>query len=289
MSQKTDFEYEILVHDDASTDGTADIVREFESKYPSLIRPIYQKENQYSKGVNTTDTLLIPMVRGKYIAMCEGDDYWIDPFKLQKQYDALEKHDEVDICAHAAYVYRHGKKSGDIAPEKKNTIIPFEKVLNGGGNFVATASLMYRKSLHDNPPAFRKFMPYDYTLQMYGALRGGLLYISDYMCVYNLFTTSSWTISLMNNQEKYISYQKKSQHMLDLFNNDTERRYNEIVERLKNHSICLELMCKREYGEIINNRYLYNSLSRKEKLKLWAQKLFPGIVEKIRKKRMKSK
>ena len=75
--------------DDASTDGTADIIREYEKKYPEIIKPIYQKENQYSKGLKPGYQNRA-RAKGKYIAMCEGDDYWIDEYKLQKQVDFLE-------------------------------------------------------------------------------------------------------------------------------------------------------------------------------------------------------
>ncbi|THF51607.1 glycosyltransferase [Flavobacterium supellecticarium] len=92
LSQKTNFPFEIIVHEDASPDGTPALLKEFESRYPLLIKPIYQKENQFSKigtrGIWGETTF--PRARGKYIALCEGDDYWIDPYKLQKQVDFLE-------------------------------------------------------------------------------------------------------------------------------------------------------------------------------------------------------
>lgn len=88
VRQKTTFPIEFIIHDDASTDGTADIIREYESKYPEIIKPIYQSVNGYGTGRNTKTTMAA--VRGKYIAMCEGDDYWTDPLKLQRQVDFLE-------------------------------------------------------------------------------------------------------------------------------------------------------------------------------------------------------
>lgn len=104
VSQKTNFNYEVLIHDDASTDNTADIIREYERKYLELIKPIYQKENQYSKGVNITSTFHLPRLKGRYVALCEGDDYWTDSGKLQRQFDAMEAHPELDICAHKRYI-----------------------------------------------------------------------------------------------------------------------------------------------------------------------------------------
>lgn len=76
VSQKTNFSYEVLIHDDASTDGTADIIREYARRYPEKMKPILQLENQYAKGLyNVSGTYNFPRARGRYIAMCEGDDY----------------------------------------------------------------------------------------------------------------------------------------------------------------------------------------------------------------------
>lgn len=98
MMQKTSFSFELLIHDDASTDETADIIREYEARYPDIIKAIYQTENQYSKGVCIERHLLYVKAQGKYIAHCEGDDYWTDPLKLQKQADFLETHPDYTIC-----------------------------------------------------------------------------------------------------------------------------------------------------------------------------------------------
>ena len=91
VMQKTNFPFEVIVHDDASTDETAKIIREYEIKYPELIKPIYQKENLWQKGIPTKN-YIYPKINGKYVALCEGDDYWTDPLKLQKQVDFLEAH-----------------------------------------------------------------------------------------------------------------------------------------------------------------------------------------------------
>ena len=82
LMQKTNFKYEIIIHDDASTDGTAEIIKEYAERYPDLITPVFQTENQYSKGLRGFFAKFVfPHAKGKYIALCEGDDYWIDPYK----------------------------------------------------------------------------------------------------------------------------------------------------------------------------------------------------------------
>jgi len=100
IAQQTDFPFEILVHDDASTDRTQDIIKEYEAKYPEVIKPVLQTQNQYSKGVRGINLHFnFPRAKGQYIALCEGDDYWTDPRKLQRQIDFLEHHaDYVLTC-----------------------------------------------------------------------------------------------------------------------------------------------------------------------------------------------
>jgi len=100
--QETDFEYEILIHDDASTDGSDEIIKAYADKYPDKIFPLYETVNQYSNGFQSTIDIAFNYSRakGKYIAYCEGDDYWTDPKKLQKQVDFMERHPDYSVCFH---------------------------------------------------------------------------------------------------------------------------------------------------------------------------------------------
>ena len=98
LMQKTTFPFEVIVHDDASTDRTQEIIREYAEKYPDIIRPIYQKENQRRLKVSAITTYVFPEVRGKYVAICEGDDYWTDEEKLQKQIEIMDAHPECHFC-----------------------------------------------------------------------------------------------------------------------------------------------------------------------------------------------
>lgn len=105
VSQKTTFRFEIVIHDDASTDSTQEIIREYIDRFPNVEwRPILQTENQYKNGKGILQPIVLPKCRGKYIALCEGDDYWIDPYKLQKQVDFLEEHEEYSMCFHKVVI-----------------------------------------------------------------------------------------------------------------------------------------------------------------------------------------
>lgn len=110
LMQQTNFAYELLIYDDASTDGTADIIREYEARYPDIIKPIYQTENQFSKGVRISLEYQYPRVKGKYVTYCEGDDYWTDPLKLTKQVLFMEENPEIPCCFHTVDQYQENSK-----------------------------------------------------------------------------------------------------------------------------------------------------------------------------------
>lgn len=114
VMQRTSFPFEIIIHDDASTDDTQEIIREYIAEYPDLFKPILQEENQYSKGIRSIlATFCYPHAKGKYIALCEGDDYWTDPEKLQMQVDFLEANPEYSMCFHNVDVLNEDTQSID--------------------------------------------------------------------------------------------------------------------------------------------------------------------------------
>lgn len=145
LMQETSFPVEILIHDDASTDGTAEIIREYEKKHPDLIFPIYQTENQYSKGIKISFTYQFPRARGKYIALCEGDDHWTDPLKLQKQVEFLENDPEFVVCYHDAIMVDQGGNfiSPSKMPDEYKRDLTSHELMIGTG-FILTLSLCFR-------------------------------------------------------------------------------------------------------------------------------------------------
>ena len=202
--QITDFPFEIIIHDDASTDATADIIREYEMKYPDIIKPIYQTENQHSKGKKAS-TFTFRAARGKYIALCEGDDYWIDPLKLQKQIREMEKCPDCYICFHPAIIRGMDRRIDDGMLgfcSEKIMIIPVEKVILYGGGFMHTGSIVLNRLVIPRIISFfdiaKEAQVGDYYLQILGAEHGGALYLSDVMSVYRRGVPGSWTSRIRN-------------------------------------------------------------------------------------------
>ena len=117
LMQETTVPFEVVIHDDASTDHTADIIRKYEKAFPHILKPIYETENQYSKQDGSLSRIMSKAIRGKYIAVCEGDDYWTDPQKLQLQYKAMEQHPECMIAYHRVeFIRADGEKLNRTAP-----------------------------------------------------------------------------------------------------------------------------------------------------------------------------
>jgi glycosyltransferase involved in cell wall biosynthesis len=195
LMQETTFPVEILIHDDASTDGTADIVREYEAKYPQLIRPIYQTDNQYSQG-NKPGQFLRPLQRGKYIAVCEGDDYWIDPKKLSDQVFFMEINPSAPFCIHNAIILdeRNGKvrlfsDNGRDSWHSREDLV--------SKNFIATASKLIRKDLLYDPDQHIKrpksVMAGDWVSHFVESGHGNFFYSRKVMSVYRLHEGGVWT------------------------------------------------------------------------------------------------
>ena len=235
VMQKTNFAFEAIVHDDVSTDHSADIIREYAEKYPSIIKPIYEKENQYSK----TDGSLIRImnaavdINAKYIAFCEGDDYWIDPYKLQKQVDFMEMNINYSMCFHDVYRLYGGKLQSSYRQYYRNTDACLYDVIINGGLFCPTASILLRKNIYDKYPDFAKRCHVgDYPMQIYMALKGKVRFMKDIMGVYRIGTEGSWTDRMRRLDANMIKDKMNDEIcMLESFNDYSEHKYNNIFSK----------------------------------------------------------
>ncbi len=233
LMQETNFPFEVLINEDCSTDNTANIIREYEKKYPNIIKPIYQKENQYSKGFRMNPTFNYPRAKGKYIALCEGDDYWTDPKKLQIQIDEMKKNPDVNISFHPSHELIDNMKGNTLSDySEQNKIFTTSEVILGGGNFIPTASLIIKKEVVENLPSwFYTDAPVgDYFIQILGSIKGGALYINKCMAIYRKGHSGSWSMEEKDFQkiriwrEKYILAMKK-------LNEETGYKYDKEINK----------------------------------------------------------
>lgn len=203
VMQKVSFPIEILIHDDASTDGTQDIIREYEARYPDIIKPIYQKENQYSKGIRVSLVYNYSRVKGKYIALCEGDDYWTDPYKLQKQVDFLESHPDYVMCSHRFDRYWQEKGILEEDPDKDFKGADYGVMdLMCGKWYVQTLTVMFRRTALDVSLYESYNMALDLIL-FFSLLKKGRGYcLCDVMAVYRIHAGGIWSETSLNKQRK---------------------------------------------------------------------------------------
>lgn len=213
LMQETDFPFEVIIHDDASTDKTAEIVRVYAELYPKIIKPIFQTENKYSKGIKILPIIVWPKAQGEFIALCEGDDYWTDPRKLQIQIAEMKKHPDCDISFHPAKVKYMDKSRPDTVQgehRQETCVIPLTEVIRGGGEFMPTNSIIIKREVWKVLPEwFYKEAPIgDFFLQIYGAKKAGALFISNNMVIYRTGISGSWSQRMQSFNYAYQATQR---------------------------------------------------------------------------------
>lgn len=248
VKQKTTFPIEAWVHDDASTDSSPLIIKEYQNRYPDIIKPILQTENQYSKKDGSIIAKFVyPRCTGKYIALCEGDDYWTDPYKLQKQFDYMEAHPTCSCCAHNSLTLNSNTKGIGLFNKRilDTHDYPLETFLTSGW-FSPTQSLLYRRSCYQYFDDLPAFMHGDYSLLINILLKQGtyLHYDNQTMSVYR---DGGWASSHFKELDLYNDFialltyfKQKSNHRCDEIFDDQiakqERGKEQYVRQIKETS-----------------------------------------------------
>ena len=233
VNQNTNFKYEVIVHDDASTDNTASIIQEYAEKHPDIIKPILQRENQYSKGIKIYKKHIFPKCTGKYIAYCEGDDYWCDYDKLQKQVDILEENPEYVACVHQTKMLNlRDKKESLFVSYDKSCLVEVEKFF-GATIPWHTSSLMFRAELNDKRPSFCFISKQvgDWPTGVFLVLTGPVYFINDTMSIYRRFTEGSW--SVMNVSKPNPEFWKEMVEILQLVDEYSNFKYHKLIDKKK--------------------------------------------------------
>lgn len=204
IMQQTDFDFEVVIHDDASTDGTKDVILEYCLKYPNLFRPIFQEQNRYIEGKGIFARFVFPECRGKYIAMCEGDDYWTDPLKLQKQVSLLENNLNYSCSFHICNVV---DSFGNVLIENYPQCYKFEDSLISLENLILgsaipqTLSVVFRATVIPMLPLSCRIT--DIILFYYLLKMGNAICVAENMGVYRNHSAGEW--SGMSYTQKIIS------------------------------------------------------------------------------------
>jgi glycosyltransferase involved in cell wall biosynthesis len=292
LMQKTQFQIEIIISDDASTDNTPQIIMEYEAKYPDIIRAIYRNENEYSKG-NHLLIFNFNLAKGKYIATCEGDDYWSDENKLQRQFECLEKNSDSVMCVHTVrYISEEGNIREDYRPLNLK-----EGEINGD-NLIRMIMLDkehcpfqlssyffrydYLNELVNETPKFISQAPVgDIPLMLFLATKGNFFYIKEEMSYYRRNSVSSWSCGqrLITNKIKHYEAYINAIKLYDIY---TDYKYSKIIDHYiaENEFLCLKICNNYPKMKDIKYREFYKKMDIIKKIRVHICNKIP-FVEKL--------
>ena len=264
IKQKTKFKFEVLINDDASTDNTASIIREYEQRYPDIIKAFYQPVNLYSQHKPIESDVLFPKAKGKYIALCEGDDYWVDASKLQKQVDAMEKHPECIFCTCRARIIRENGsytnrflpsvkiKTGVISSEEFLEISVYDIFQRNG--FMVRSSFL--KEYYTSIPCFRKVCKVgDVPMRLYFGSSGPSYYYSDVFVNYRIGSSSSISKEFNSSIQSHLNMMDNLNLTYEEFDKYTDGRYHHICKKRILTNEFMKLYWRGEYKRLLSKEY----------------------------------
>ena len=299
LKQETTFKFEIIIHDDASRDNTAEIIKDYYIRYPDILNPILQSENKLSKGHWIIHDLILRIAKGKYIALCEGDDYWIDKKKLQKQVECLETDNCCTFCFTNAFVdYNNGKgyTKQKVVPWTKYARKKFDK--NRKVYYISdlvhlslipTASFLFKKELYLSIPKLPHYcFRGDQYLALYFTSIGYAIFINEQTCVYrrNVVGSATYRWSQIGvDHNKIHPIDKKFLLMYDEFDKMTRHKYHESLEILRiKHTIGSALL-KHDWNYLkrkeVKNYIKYAGIKTKIKVFLTQYPAFEKLIHSI--------
>lgn len=229
LMQEVSFDYEIIIGEDASTDRTREIVLEFEKKYPDQIRVLLhdrvgaERDRALGLGGRTGFLKCLQACRGQYVALLDGDDYWTDVHKLQKQVDFLESHPDFAICCHNVTVfYEDGSKEpANLIPPDQKEVSTLEDLLFI--NFIPTCSVVFRRGLFDEfPDWYQTLRIGDWPMHIMNAQHGKIRFLNEAMAAYRVHQGGVWSstgpasqrlevIRMLDHLNGYLGYKYKKQ------------------------------------------------------------------------------
>ncbi|WP_020589357.1 glycosyltransferase [Desulfobacter curvatus] len=260
LMQKTTFPFEIIVHDDASTDDTPKIVKEYVEKYPEIIKLIGQETNQFSQGevFGIYYRYIFPQVKGKYVAFCEGDDYWINDQKLQIQFEYMENHPNCSLAVHN--VYRENESTGQRVLNHQNITTgeyQGERALSIFNSLPHTTSMFCRfehfKNIEDY--FFQASVP-DYPMYFQFLTKGSIYYSESIMSVYRFLHSTSWTNNIRNSNANNQIHAIKMLYLFETFNVQTQGEFSvPLLKRIEQYRVAILMMEAYGFDEPVEQLY----------------------------------
>lgn len=235
IMQETNFPFELIISEDCGPDRTREICREYQKKYPDIIRLNFKDENV---GPQPNFMNALALAKGKYIALCEGDDYWIDKTKLQRQVDFLKENTDFVMCGHAAKVTYDNKTFIDNIISKK--ILTIDDILTQDWA-IMTASIVFKKEAFVIPDWFVNVRNGDIALQLLLSLKGQIAYLPESMSVYRQHPGGISSTLKPLNQAAWLSY------LLYEFNEYTKKAYISLIKKRINKMYKLQIGFAKEY------------------------------------------
>lgn len=294
ISQRVNFKYEILIHDDASTDGTQEIIKDYKDRYPDIIKPILQSVNQFSRGVNPNIAYNYPRAKGKYVAFCEGDDYWADNNKLQLQFDAMEQNNHCSICVHMTQCVSSSNKklNRSFPPVKLNEGVIssrqyIDMELRLVGWMFQTSSYFIRTNVIKEYVSnyVNKYPVGDLPLVLFSLMKGDCYYIDRNMSCYRM--DSGGVMSSLKSREKKIKHFERMIEGHKDFDERTNYKYHRDFEyAILSNEFEIQLL-NDNYQKLISPIYkdIIKKMSMQRKLIIYFGVVFPkvaGFMEKVK-------
>jgi glycosyltransferase involved in cell wall biosynthesis len=237
LMQRTTFAYEVIISEDCSTDGTREIVMGYQRRYPDKVRLLLSERNLHSLAVVSRG---IRACRGEFVALLDGDDYWIDPEKLQRQSEFLDSHPDCSTCFHNATAVYEDASRGPVnwTPPQQKDFMTLKDIWRG--NPIATGSTVFRSGLYELPPWYDEMPLTDWPLHVLNAEHGTIGYIDRVMSVYRIHRGGDYsrldeTSKLEKQHQFYVQMNKNMHYRCDsLAKNGLFYYFLEWAEEFKN-------------------------------------------------------
>lgn len=292
LCQKTNVDYDILIHDDCSDDGTYEIILNKQKEYPNKIKIIKEESRRFLiDGFNMMIyKYVVPHVDSKYIAYLDGDDYWCDENKLQKQYDFMESNKDYSMCFHCAYQLKNDNDfSSKWFIDEEGDIDMSDLINDKPGIKIATSSIFLKSEVFKDFSEWRKKYPVeDVPLYMTAILYGKVHRLKDIMCVYRQFASGSWSSQNRDDSNRKIKHLKDLTSATIEFDEQTNYKYHELVIKQIEGCDFRIAYIKKDFKKIFSkqNKRFINRLNIKERMIMLLEYKMPkayNFLKKVKK------